>query len=140
MAMTPANSPWQWHVMKRPNLLVVDDETAVLRMIELAMQHYGFDVTPISSSKKAVEFYRQNSGNIDLVLLDVQLREMDGPSTLAALKQINPQVRCCFMSGHTGRYSVADLRAMGALAFLPKPFLNLTEMAQRLHECVATGQ
>ena len=46
-----------------------------------------------------------------------QLPEMDGPQTLAALKQIDPEVVCCFMS------ALADApRIGGAIGFLRKPF------------------
>src|SRR5581483_9411212 len=89
----------------KPRVLVVEDERAVLQMLDVALRHYGFRVTLAASGEEAVELYRQNHGKIDVVLLDVQMPGMDGPATLAALQKINAGVRCCFMSGHTGRYS-----------------------------------
>lgn len=57
----------------------------------------------------------------------------DGPTTLDALRQIDPDVRCCFMSGHTGRYSEADLLERGhALIDKPFPLEQLVETLQRL--------
>jgi CheY-like chemotaxis protein len=54
--------------------------------------------------------------------MDVQMPGMDGPQTLAALRQISPAVLCCFMTGHPGRYSEGELPDRGA-AFIGKPFV-----------------
>jgi DNA-binding response OmpR family regulator len=61
------------------------------------------------------------------------MAELDGPWTLVALHQINPQVRCCFMSGNTGEYDTASLLEMGAAAVLQKPF-GLNEVTQALQQ------
>ena len=55
---------------------------------------------------------------------DVLMRGMDGPATLAALRQIDPAVRCCFMTvGTTGEDEEADrLLGLGVEAVLPKPY------------------
>ena len=55
----------------------------------------------------------------------------DGPQTLAALQQLQPRIRCCFMSGDTGGYTDKDLHEMGAAAVLCKPF-RLAEISQVL--------
>jgi CheY-like chemotaxis protein len=57
-----------------------------------------------------------------VVLLDVRMPELDGPGTLAALQTLDPQVRCCFMSGYLGGYTEERLLSLGAAAVLPKPF------------------
>ena len=64
--------------------------------------------------------------------LDVRMPDQDGPAILHALRQINPAVRCCFMTGDSGDYSQAELLATGALDVLPKPFHSLEEIARRL--------
>lgn len=50
------------------------------------------------------------------------IRGRDGPKALAAIRAVNPQVRACFMSGHTGRYSQDDLLRAGAIRVFAKPF------------------
>lgn len=46
----------------------------------------------------------------------------DGPETLAALRELDPHLRFCFMTGESGRYSDQDLLGLGALAVFHKPF------------------
>jgi two-component system, OmpR family, response regulator len=120
----------------KPLVLVVDDEKEVGIMLDLALRHWGFEVRLATSGAKAVELYREHHQGIALVLLDVQMPEMDGPATLAAIRAINPEVRCCFMSGHTGKYSARELLDLGATHVLPKPFVSLSHLIQLLREMV----
>ena len=70
---------------QRPEVLVVDDESGVRQMLDVALTHYGFQVRLAATGTEAVEVYRANRQTIALVLLDVQMPGMDGPATLAAL-------------------------------------------------------
>ncbi len=124
----------------KPEILVVEDEEAVRRMLAMALGHYGFDVRLAGSGAEAVRLYEQHHSSIAVVLLDVQMDGLDGPGTLAALQRINPQVRCCFMSGHTGRYTSGQLQAMGAAHVLPKPFSSLHDLARTLRDVAADGE
>jgi DNA-binding response OmpR family regulator len=57
-----------------------------------------------------------------VVLLDMHLPVTNGPQTLKALRQLNPQVCCCFMSGNLNGNTEMDLLDMGAHVILRKPF------------------
>jgi len=74
------------------------------------------------------------------VLLDVQMPDLDGPDTLAALQKINPGVRFCFISGNTGKYHTEQLWAMGAAHVLQKPFASLSLLARLLWRLVGSDQ
>jgi len=91
------------------------------------------------NQSQTVEVYRRHHGTIDVVLLNVQMAGVDGPQTLGTLQGINPEVRCCFMSGHTGDYSTEELLATGASRVLPKPFHSLDELARTLWQ-LANGE
>jgi two-component system OmpR family response regulator len=112
-------------------LLVVDDEEGVRRIVGLAMRGRGFEVWLASGGDEAAALYREHRSAIDLVLLDVQMPGRDGPGTLAALREIDPDVRFCFVTGGAGRYSEEALLALGASRVFWKPF-RLTELAQQL--------
>ena len=112
---------------RKPGVLVVEDEPAVLTMLERLLRHHGFAPVLAGNSHAALAAFRQHYGAIDLVLLDVQMPAPDGPATLAALRQIDPYVRAVFMSGNTGGYTADALLALGALRVLGKPFANLAE-------------
>ena len=112
-------------------VLVVEDEAAVGDMLELALGQFGFTVYLARSGPQALEVYRQHADTIDVVLLDVQMPELDGPGTLAALRRVYLRAPVVFMSGNTGRYSKKDLLAMGAARVFHKPF-RLEELGQFL--------
>lgn len=114
-------------------ILVVEDHDGVLQMLETVLRHYGFAVRPAGNGMQAIEIYQQHAATIGLVLLDVQIPGMlDGPATLVALRQLNPNLRGVFMSGHTGAYSHEQLLALGASFVIPKPFTSLDHFADLL--------
>jgi DNA-binding response OmpR family regulator len=116
-----------------PEVLVVEDEAAVGDMLELALRQSGFTVRLAGNGRQAQEVFGRHGDTIDVVLLDVQMPELDGPGTLAALRRVKPSVQVVFMSGDTGRYSEQELLALGAARVFHKPF-RLDELAQFLRQ------
>jgi two-component system cell cycle sensor histidine kinase/response regulator CckA len=114
--------------------VIVEDEPAVLRMLEFAPRHYGFEVRGARSGPQAVEIYRRHHAEVDAVLLDVPMPETDGPQTLAALREIDRGVRCVFMSGNTGEYTAEQRLALGAARVLLKPSTGLAGLMRVLRE------
>jgi CheY-like chemotaxis protein len=108
---------------------VVDDEAAVRSFLDVGLRHYGFDVRLAADGQEAVKQYQQQGSELDLVLLDVRMPGLDGPQTLAALRQLNAELRCCFMTGQAGLYSEDELLNLGAIRVFHKPF-QLAEMAR----------
>jgi DNA-binding NtrC family response regulator len=120
---------------RRPVVLVVDDDADVRALAGAHLRHHGFDPLPADGGRQAVEVYRQRCGHIDVVLLDVVMPGLDGPQTLAALRQADPAVRAVFMSGYTNDYTEADLAGMGAASFVAKPFRS-AELASALRRAL----
>jgi two-component system OmpR family response regulator len=116
-------------VPSKPEILVVENEAAIRRLLDVVLRHYGFGVRLAASGQEAVKLYQRDHEAVTIVLLDVQMPGLDGPGTLAALKRINPEVRCCFMSGHTGKYTSEELLALGAAHVIMKPFVSLGHVA-----------
>jgi CheY-like chemotaxis protein len=114
-------------------ILVVDDDEGVRGVLKVGMRLHGFVVWLAADGQEALDLYRRHRAAIDVVLLDVRMPGPDGPQTLAALQQLNPHIRCCFMSGDLGSYTEERLRKLGAAAVLPKPF-HLDEVARVLRE------
>jgi CheY-like chemotaxis protein len=119
----------------KPGVLVVDDEPVVRDLLELALRYRGFEVWVAAGGAEALRVYQRHRDDIALVLLDVRMPGLDGPQTLDALQQIDPAVRCCFMSGELGGYEASDLLNRGALLLFPKPF-RLMEVAGMLRHLV----
>jgi CheY-like chemotaxis protein len=120
-----------------PGILVVDDEPAIRTLLQTALPRYGFQVFVAASGQEALAVYREHRTEIAAVLLDVQMPGLDGPQTLRTLRAIDPQVRCCFMSGDLGDYSEEELLGLGAALVIPKPF-RIAEVLQALQRLVGT--
>jgi CheY-like chemotaxis protein len=118
---------------RKCGILVVDDEAGVRGVLNLGMRRQGFAVWVAADGQEALDLYRRHHETIDVVLMDVRMPGLDGPQTLAALQELNPQIRCCFMSGDLGNYTAERLQILGAAAVLRKPF-HLAEVARVLCE------
>ena len=114
-------------------ILVVDDQASVGSMLDVGLRQEGFMVWLADNGREALDLYGRYRRMIDVILLDVRMPGWDGPQTLAALQELNPQIRCCFMSGDIGRYGEWQLRDWGAAAIFQKPF-ELAEAAQALRK------
>jgi len=108
-------------------VLVVDDDPAVRLVLRSWLRWKGFEVWTAVDGREAVYLYRRHQYVITVVLLDVIMPEMDGPQTLTALQQINPNVQCCFMTGQPLSQTGRDLLLLGAVRVFRKPFA-LTEL------------
>jgi DNA-binding response OmpR family regulator len=114
-------------------ILVVDDRPDVGGMLEVGLRQEGFAVWLAANGREALDLYRRHRQTIDVVLLDVRMPGLDGPQTLAILRELNPRIGCCFMSGDIAIYDACQLRAWGAAAMFQKPF-ELAEVARALRE------
>jgi CheY-like chemotaxis protein len=121
---------------RKPGLLIADDDLTVRQLLSLALEQHGYRVFATADGLEAVACYEAERDAIDLVLLDVRMPGLDGPHTLAALQRLNPNVRCCFLSGETAGYTADELLARGALHFFTKPFL-LTDVLRVLGQILA---
>jgi two-component system, OmpR family, response regulator len=112
-------------------VLVVDDEHMVRIMVQLGLERSGFDVWLARSGREAIDLYRRHTEEIAVVLLDVRMPGLDGPHTLEVLRELNPEVPACFMSGDTGTYEPEELLQRGAAYVIAKPF-HLDDLANIL--------
>jgi CheY-like chemotaxis protein len=120
-----------------PEVLVVDDEPLLLQTLGLALPCHGFAVRPAGGGWQALDLYRQHRGSIRVVLLDLTMPDLDGRQTLAALREIDPGVRCVLMTGYAADILAEELLALGAERVVQKPFRDWAALAGTLRE-VAT--
>ena len=116
---------------RKPGILIVDDMALMLALLKRALEPRGYAVWLAEDGETAIDLYRRNAARIDVVLLDVQMPGMDGPQTLAALRQVDPGLTACFMTRAPGAYTRADLLLLGAVRVFEKPF-RPSEVAESL--------
>jgi two-component system cell cycle sensor histidine kinase/response regulator CckA len=105
------------------SILLVDDDDAVRSFAAHALRKAGFVVHESINGQDALDVMTQLSGNIDVVISDVEMPEMDGPSMAVQISDINPATKIIFMSGYTEE----DLKVAHPeldFLFLEKPFEN----------------
>jgi DNA-binding NtrC family response regulator len=115
----------------KPGILIVDDDSMLLRLLQTVFVRQGFAVWTAVDGRTATDLYRQNQSAIAVVLLDVNMPEMDGVQTLQSLQGVNPGVRAVFMSGYTGKYLSDDLLSAGGMRFVEKPF-DIVPLAEQM--------
>jgi CheY-like chemotaxis protein len=106
-------------IKHKPIILVVDDREDLRKLLNITLQQQGFDVWLAASGEEALEIYQNHQG-VDLVLLDVHMPGLSGPDTCRGLRQLDPDVRCCLMSGDA-RACDSDLLACEAEFIFEKP-------------------
>ena len=79
-----------------PRLMVVDDEEDVCIVMKWSLQQAGFDVDAFSQPITALEHFRPY--RYDLVLIDVKMPDMDGFEFYGRIKDIQHDVKACFMT------------------------------------------
>ena len=120
-------------------ILVVDDEDAIWDFVIEALQKLGYSVLLAENGLDAVEIYRNNPKQIDLVLLDMIMPKLGGHNTFCELKRIDPSVKVLLSSDYVSEEEVADLLRQGAKGFLPKPH-RLTELAKEIRRVLDAGK
>jgi two-component system, OmpR family, response regulator len=108
-------------------ILLVEDEADIRTVATLALQAVGgFTIASVSNGHEALE--TAPTFVPDLILLDVMMPGLDGPATLHALRA-QPQtaeIPVMFMTAKVQPQEVAELRALGALGVIAKPFSPMT--------------
>src|SRR6476661_6092273 len=103
-----------------PNVLIVDDEPNIRRMVGALLNAEGFDVRDASDG--ATGLVRAKEAEPDVILLDLMMPgEFDGLGTLARLREVVPDVPVVMMSGRAGLADAVRATKLGAYNFLEKP-------------------
>jgi two-component system, cell cycle sensor histidine kinase and response regulator CckA len=86
----------------RETILLVEDHSALLRLVKQILEDAGFTVIAASSARQAARLEAEFPGTIDLLLSDVRMRGLSGPNLARRLKERRPQMRVMLMSGYPG--------------------------------------
>ncbi|PBC04885.1 ATP-binding protein [Mesorhizobium sp. WSM3860] len=109
-------------------VLLVEDEDAVRMGGVRALTSRGYTVHEASSGVEALEVFEALGGKVDIVVSDVVMPEMDGPTLLGELRKRQPDIKFVFVSGYAEDAFAKNLPADAHFGFLPKPF-SLKQLA-----------
>ncbi|MGL4323947.1 MAG: cell cycle histidine kinase CckA [Beijerinckiaceae bacterium] len=132
-----AAKPKQADLTGQGTILLVEDEEAVRRFAERALMQRGYKVLVATNGAHGLEVAQAHEGRIDLVLSDVVMPEMDGPSMLRELRKVRPEAKVIFMSGHAEDAFEKSLDPDEQFGFISKPF-NLKDLAETVKKAISS--
>ena len=125
------------NVISIPRVLLVEDEELVAKSVDRYLRKAGFNVRIARNGREGVDIF----GNFkpSVVVLDVVMPEMDGPTCAKRLRSEQPNIPILFYSAHLREHAVDDLALDNQTQFLEKPFVfadlksRLEKLIGRLH-------
>jgi two-component system cell cycle sensor histidine kinase/response regulator CckA len=118
-------------------ILLVEDEEGLRRLNARGLASRGYTVLEAGNGVEAIEVIEKSNGAVDLVVSDVVMPEMDGPTLLQELRRRNPALKIIFVSGYAEDAFQKHFPADGErFTFLAKPF-TLKELVNAVKERLA---
>jgi two-component system cell cycle sensor histidine kinase/response regulator CckA len=118
-------------------IMLVDDEDAVRSFGARALQNKGYTVIEASSGEEAWNIIQDDNPALDLIVTDVIMPEMDGPTFARHVLEAQPDLPIVFVSGYTEDRFKDEFEGHRVF-FLPKPF-TLQQLAERIKDVLAEG-
>ncbi|WP_234703829.1 hybrid sensor histidine kinase/response regulator [Rhodospirillum centenum] len=120
-------------------ILLVEDEDAVRVFGARALRNKGYLVLEARSGEAALDQLRREGGpKVDLIITDVVMPQMDGPTLIREVRRLRPEIKVIFISGYTEDRFRDAVDAGTRIEFLPKPF-SLKQLASKVKEVMAQG-
>jgi two-component system response regulator HydG len=103
-----------------PHVLVVDDERAMVRMVQRHLEREGFAVTPLNTGPDAIAALAREE--YDVILTDLVMDDIDGLALLREAQRLQPGARVILMTAFTSVETAIAAMRQGAYDYLSKPF------------------
>ena len=118
-------------------IMIVDDESDITVFCKISLEYYGYEVDTFNEPKKALSKFKPNY--YDLVILDIKMPEMNGFELHKWIKEIDPNVKACFLNASELYYKEFRTKEYWTLdkeLFIRKPVENqeLIDEIKRLIE------
>lgn len=108
--------------MRRPTVMVVDDESLVRWSISETLAECGYVVTQAGDAQSALRTVAGAGNRPDVVLLDLWLPDSNDLSVLSAIHAMAPATRIILMTVHRNEDLFDEARRRGAFIAVDKPF------------------
>ncbi|MCX9011250.1 MAG: MEDS domain-containing protein [Candidatus Methanoperedens sp.] len=118
-------------------ILIAEDEASVLEITKATLEAHGYRVLTAGDGAEAIAVYAKNVEEIKVVLMDMMMPIMDGPSSIRALRKINPGVKIIAVSGLTENSKLTKITGDNVHGFLPKPY-TAERMLKAIHEVLSS--
>jgi two-component system cell cycle sensor histidine kinase/response regulator CckA len=119
-------------------IMLVEDDDPVRIFGARALRNKGYTVIEAKSGEGALDLIRSATEKIDLLITDVVMPRMDGPSLVREVREIHPDMKVIFISGYTEDAFRQRLDSDSDIDFLPKPF-SLKQLATKVRDVIGVG-
>ncbi|MBF0376159.1 MAG: response regulator [Desulfamplus sp.] len=103
-------------------ILLVDDEESVIETENSILEYLGYNVVPIVGSIEALETFRTNPYQFDIVITDLSMPKMSGDQLAIELIKIRPDIPIIISTGFAEQVSIKMVQSIGIKSVLTKPF------------------
>ena len=115
------------------SILLVDDEEMIIEVGQEILQEMGYKVFLARTGREAVEVYKDNRQEIDMVILDMIMPDMGGGEAYDKMKEIHPGVKVLLSSGYSVEGQASEILARGCNGFIQKPF-SAKQLSQTIRQ------
>ncbi|MBE9580396.1 MAG: response regulator [Proteobacteria bacterium] len=112
-------------------VLLVDNEDMLIDVCQQMVQAMGYKVLVARTCEEAIEIYRNNRDDIDMVILDMNMADMTGGKTYDRLRKINPNIKVLIASGYCMDEEARQALSRGCNDFIQKPF-SMKQLSEKM--------
>jgi PAS domain S-box-containing protein len=114
-------------------ILLAEDEDIVRTPLKAVLEDYGYTVLCASDGKEAAGLFKRHADKVDLAILDLVMPKAGGKYVWQAIREVRPDVKVLFISGHSAAAVHEDFKPPKELTYLSKPF-SMLDLAAKIRE------
>ncbi len=117
-------------------VLVIDDEEDIRDVVEAVLSRRGVKVLTAADGRQALELFRRQADDIDVVLLDMNMPGLSGEAVFRALREIRPDVRVILSTGYSEQEAALRFADAPLAGFVHKPY-TATSLVEKIGAAIA---
>ncbi|ACL02732.1 PAS/PAC sensor hybrid histidine kinase [Desulfatibacillum aliphaticivorans] len=117
---------------KAKNVLVVDDEKALIVTQKAMLERQGYDVVGETDALKALEIFRANPGQFDLAIVDMSMPGINGDAFARELKKLRADIPIVLATGYSDEASMKRIRSLDVDVVINKP-MTRSDLSQAIN-------
>jgi CheY-like chemotaxis protein len=115
-------------------ILVLDDVQEAADAVQKILVKRGYEVIGFTDEEAAIDYVEEHP--LDLAILDIKLKKMDGVQVLRKLKEIQPDINVIMLTGYPTHATVEEAMRLGANAYCLKP-IDRSELEKKVDEVLS---
>ena len=120
------------------SILVVDDESMLVRFIEKSLGRLGYKVTASQDSREALEIFRSNPESFDVIITDLNMPDIDGEDFVREALRTRADIPVILATGYSDTMTEEAAASLGVSKMILKPYTTRL-LAEAVREALANG-